>query len=50
LEREGVSLKPFHPFGTRSPEQLELEAQLRRQEEEEKLKQRATEREEKQKK
>jgi hypothetical protein len=48
LENEGVQLKAFHPYGTRSPEQLELEEQLRQQEELEKLKQRTLQREERQ--
>lgn len=50
LESEGIQLKLFHPIGTRSPEQLELEEQLRRQEELEKLKQRDIQREERQEK
>lgn len=35
LENSGVTLKEFHPYGTRSPEQLELERLQKLQEEEE---------------
>jgi hypothetical protein len=48
LEREGIQLKAFHPYGTRSPEQLAREEHLRQQEEVEKLRQRASQREQRQ--
>ena len=50
MEMEGIQLKAFHPYGTRSPEQLEQEAKLREEEELEKLKQRTSQREEREEK
>jgi hypothetical protein len=48
LENQGTPLKAFHPYGTRSPEQLELEAQQQREAEEAKNRQRQLQREERQ--